>query len=187
MDHAPVYTSPAGDRAAVGAPAPVLRVYDCTRPRGMREENVAKRIRIIIGGITAEASLHEDRAPITVAALWNELPFADRTVHVAWSGSAWRTEQNHELRPANAPVENVTKHLTSGDIIFYPGHAAKLIKVGFCYGNAQWLAPFGIQVDVALIGKIDRNLAEFERICQRILADGPMTVWLSKLEERSTG
>ena len=143
---------------------------------------VAKRIKIIVGGITAEASLHEDKAPKTVTALWNELPFVDRTVHVAWSGSAWRTEQNHELQPASAPVENATNRLTSGDIIFYPGHALKLTKVGFCYGNAQWLAPFGVMVDVALIGKVDRNLAEFERVCRRILPDGPMTAWVSRID-----
>jgi hypothetical protein len=144
---------------------------------------MSKRLKIVIGGVTAEASLLEEQAPKTVGALWEELPFVDRTIHVAWSGSAWRTEQNHELLPADAPVENVGDQLTSGDIIYYPGYRAKLIKVGFCYGNAKWLAPFGVPIDVAVIGKIDRNLDGFERVCRRILPDGPTTVWLSRLED----
>lgn len=140
-----------------------------------------KRMRILIGGISAEATLYEDKAPLTVAALWERLPFVDRTIHVAWSGAAFRTEQNHPLRPAGAPVENARNDLEPGDIIFYPGHELNLLKVGFCYGEAHWLAPFGEKIDVALIGKIDTNFAEFERVAQRVLPDGPMTFWSSRL------
>ena len=142
---------------------------------------MSKRITILIGGITAEAALYDDQAPRTVAALWERLPIVDRTIHVAWSGSAFRTEGNHELQPAGAPVENSRNDLEPGDIIFYPGHKQNLIKVGFCYGEAHWLAPFGEKIDVALIGKIDRNFAEFERVAQRILADGPLTFWVDRI------
>lgn len=141
----------------------------------------AKRIRILIGGISAEATLYEDRAPLTVTALWERLPFVDRTIHVAWSGAAFRTEQNYPLRPGGAQVENARNDLEPGDIIFYPGHEVQLLKVGFCYGEAHWLAPFGVKIDVALIGKIDTNFAEFERVAQRVLPDGPMTFWVSRI------
>lgn len=138
-------------------------------------------MRILIGGITAEATLYDDKAPQTVAALWEKLPFADRTIHVAWSGSAFRTEQNYALRPAGAPVENARNDLDPGDVIFYPGHDVGLLKVGFCYGDAHWLAPFGVKIDVALIGKIDTGFSEFRRVADRILADGPLTFWVSRI------
>lgn len=142
---------------------------------------MSKRIRILIGGITAEAALYEDKAPQTVAALWEKLSLVDRTIHVAWSGSAFRTEQNYALRPASATVENARNDLEPGDVIFYPGHNVGLLKVGFCYGDAHWLAPFGAKIDVALIGKIDTNFSEFRRVADRILADGPLTFWVSRI------
>lgn len=144
---------------------------------------MSRRIKILIGGIIAEAALFEEKAPQTVAALWKTLPFVDRTIHVAWSGAAFRTEQNYELVPEGTPVENPRNDLERGDIIFYPGHRVRLLKVGFCYGEAHWLAPFGEKIDVSLIGKIDTNLAEFERVSQRILADGPLTFWVSRIGE----
>src|SRR5258708_8660656 len=102
---------------------------------------MAKRIRVSVGGITAEGELFEDKAPGTVAALWSRLPIQDRTIQVRWSGDAWRTENNYELLPADAPVENVAGRLQAGDIIYYPGYASKLIKVRIAYGQARGQRP----------------------------------------------
>ncbi len=35
---------------------------------------MAQRIRVRVGGVTAEGQLFEDKAPRTVAALWSRLP-----------------------------------------------------------------------------------------------------------------
>ena len=94
---------------------------------------MAKRIRVRVGGVAAEGQLFEDKAPRTIAALWSRLPIQDRTIQVRWSGDAWRTENNYELLPAGSPVENVAGRLQAGDIIYYPGYASKLIKVGIAY------------------------------------------------------
>lgn len=143
---------------------------------------MAKRIRIRLDGVTAEAVLFEDRAPRTTAALWERLPIADRTIQTRWSGDAWRTEGNYELLPEGSPVENVADRLSAGDIIYYPGYRSKLIKVGIAYGNAKWLAPFMVPIDVAHIGKIDTELDAFVKRCERIIFDGPLTVEISRIE-----
>ena len=141
-----------------------------------------KRIRVRVDGITAEGQLFEDKAPRTVAALWSTLPIKDRTIQTRWSGDAWRTENNYELLPDGSPVENVAGRLEAGDIIYYPGYASKLIKVGIAYGKAQWLAPFMVPIDVALIGKLDNGLDAFVARCQQIIFEGPLEVELSRIE-----
>lgn len=144
---------------------------------------MTKRIRIRVDGATAEAVLFEDKAPKTTAALWDCLPIQDRTIQTRWSGDAWRTEGNHELLTEGDPVENVADRLNAGDIIYYPGYRSKLIKIGIAYGSAKWLAPFMVPIDVAHIGKIDTNLDEFVKRCERIIFEGPLTVEISRIEE----
>jgi hypothetical protein len=141
-----------------------------------------KRIRVRVGGVTAEGQLFDDKAPETVGALWSRLPITDRTIQVRWSGDAWRTENNYELRPRGAPVENVAGRLEAGDIIYYPGYEANLVKIGITYGKAQWLAPFMVPIDVALIGKLDTGLDAFVECCGRIIFEGPLEVELSRIE-----
>jgi len=143
---------------------------------------VAKRIQIRLGDVTAEAVLYEDAAPKTTAALWERLPIQDRTIQTRWSGSAWRTERNYELLPESAPVENVAGRLGAGDIIYYPNYRTGLIKIGFAYGDAQWLAPFMVPNRVALVGKIATNLDEFVARCQRIIFEGPLDVEITRAE-----
>ncbi|MDE3111332.1 MAG: DUF3830 family protein [Chloroflexota bacterium] len=143
---------------------------------------MAKRIRVRVGSATAEGTLYEDKAPKTVAALWSMLPIKDRTIQVRWSGDAWRTENNYELQPADAPVENVAGRLSAGDVIYYPEYKANLIKVGIAYGKAQWLAPFMVPVQVALIGKLDAGLEDFVTQCQRIIFEGPLGVEMTRIE-----
>jgi hypothetical protein len=140
-----------------------------------------RRIRVRVDGVEAEGQLFEDKAPNTVAALWQTLPITDRTIQVRWSGDAWRTENNYELLPPDAPVENVASRLEAGDIIYYPAYQANLIKIGIAYGKAQWLAPFMVPVDVALIGKLDTGLDAFVERCQRIIFEGPLAVELTRL------
>lgn len=139
-----------------------------------------KRMRILIGGIECEAELFEDKAPDTVAALWAQLPFVDRTYHVANSGQAWRTATQRPLLPSSHPVENLADRLGPGDIIYHYRGANQV--VGFCYGKARWYDPGAKPLDVALIGKIDRNLDDFVRVSSRILYDGNLTVWLSRAD-----
>jgi hypothetical protein len=57
-----------------------------------------------------------------------------------------------------------------------------LIKIGIAYGKAQWLAPFMVPIDVALIGKLDTGLDAFVERCSRLIFEGPLEVELSRAE-----
>lgn len=142
---------------------------------------MGKRILIGIGKVSARATLLGDDAPRTVDTLWNGLPIDDRTIHVRWSGDAWRTEGNYELTPRGHPIENRAGRLSAGDIIYYPDYGLNLLKIGVAYGSAQWLAPFKAELDVSLIGRIDENLDAFVKTCERIIFDGPMAVHIERM------
>jgi Protein of unknown function (DUF3830) len=135
------------------------------------------QLQIKVGDSISRAELFHDRAPLTAQALLDALPIVDRTIQVRWSGDAWRTERNYELRPKGSPVENVAGRLSAGDIIYYPGQ--ENIKVGIAYGQAQWLAPFMVPVDVCHLGQIIDGLDGFVTACQRIIFDGPLSIEIS--------
>ncbi len=142
-----------------------------------------RRIEFTIEGVKAAATLLDEVAPKTCQALWDVLPIIDdRTIHVAWSGHAWRTDRNYQLRPEGEPVENRAERLGPGDVIYYPNFRIPLLKIGVAYGLAQWLAPFCQPADVALIAKIDENLDEFVGVCRRILYEGPKLVSIRRRE-----
>jgi hypothetical protein len=137
------------------------------------------RIEIEIGGARGRATLYEEAAPGTVAAFLQKLPIVDRTIQTRWSGDAWRTEGNYELLDKDAEIENVAERLGAGDLIYYPGYKAGLLKIGMAYGDAQWLAPFMEPLDVSLIGHVDENLDGLIAVCSRIIFDGPVSVRIS--------
>lgn len=142
-----------------------------------------RRIRVVVDGVVAEARLFDDLAPKTTQALWDALPIRDRTIQARWSGDAWRTEGNYPLLPEDAPVENLAGRLSAGDIIYYPGYKSQLLKIAIAYGQSQWLAPFMVPINVALIGKIDTNLDGFVDRCSRIIFEGPLSVEISRVEQ----
>ncbi len=143
---------------------------------------MARRIRIRVDDVEAEATLYDEDAPKTTDALWERLPIRDRTIQARWSGDAWRTEQNHELLSRDTPVENIADRLSAGDVVYYPGYRSGLLKIAIAYGNAKWLAPFMVPLDVSLIGKIDTNLDAFVERCSRIIFEGPLDVEISRIE-----
>jgi hypothetical protein len=140
-----------------------------------------KRIRLKVDGTVAEAVLHQDHAPRTVAALWEHLPIADRAIQTRWSGNAWRTEGNHELLPDGAEVENVKERLAAGDVIYYPNYDIGLVKFAVAYGDAQWLGPFMLPRTVAHIGTVDRNLEGLIAASKRLLYDGALPVEIERV------
>lgn len=133
---------------------------------------------IKVGDSVSRADLFHDLAPLTTHALLDTLPIVDRTIQVRWSGDAWRTEANYELRPKGSPVENVAGQLSAGDIIYFPG--SDNIKIGMAYGQAQWLAPFMVPVDVCHLGRITEGLDRFVEVCQRIIFEGPVAIEISR-------
>ncbi len=140
-----------------------------------------KTARIRLGDVVARAEFFDEKTPRTVAAIWRELPILDRTIHVRWSGAAWRTEKDYPLHIGE--VENPTTWLQPGDIIYYDDPRYSLFKLGFAYGRAQWRDDKG-ELSVARIGRIVDNLDAFVRASERILFDGPLSVEINEEERR---
>jgi len=129
-----------------------------------------RRVTIDLGGVTAAAELWDERAPKTVAALLPHLPIADRTIHVRWSGAAWRTEKNYPLHVGE--VENRATWLEPGDLIYYDDPRYDLYKVAFVYGTSQWRDDKG-ELYVARIGHVTENLDALIKASDEILFRGP--------------
>ena len=132
-----------------------------------------RAIAVDLDGVRAEGELWDDRAPRTVSALLPYLPITDRTIHVRWSGAAWRTEKNYPLQVGE--IENRATWLERGDIIYYDDPRYDLYKIAFVYGTSQWRDPGG-ELYVARIGKVTGNLDAFVKVCEQVLFSGPKAV-----------
>lgn len=132
-----------------------------------------RAVTVELGDVRAGAELWDERAPKTVAALLTHFPISDRTIHVRWSGAAWRTEKNYPLNIGE--VENPATWLEPGDIIYYDDPRYQLYKVAFVYGTSQWRDDKG-ELYVARIGKVTQNADAFTKACEEVLFLGPKTV-----------
>jgi hypothetical protein len=143
---------------------------------------MTKRIRITIDDEVVEAELFESKAPKTVAGLWDALPLRERTIQTRWSGDAWRTQEEHKLTNVGDGIENVADKLQAGDVIYFPSYAVDRYKVGIAYGQARWLNPFCVPLDVAHIGRVDVGLDKFVAKCEQIIFAGPLDVVIERAE-----
>lgn len=132
-----------------------------------------RNIAIELDGVRAEGELWDGQAPRTVAALLPHLPIADRTIHVRWSGAAWRTEKNYPLGVGE--IENRATRLELGDIIYYDDPRLQLFKIAFAYGQSFWRDAKG-DVPVARIGKVTGHLDAFIRASEEVLLRGPKVI-----------
>ncbi len=138
-----------------------------------------RRIELEIAGIRAVADLLDDQAPRTCQAIYELLPIHDRTIHVRWSGSAWRTEKNYPLQLGE--IENKVTRLDVGDLIYYDDARYGLFKIAFAYGPCQWRDDAG-ELWVARFARVVENQDAFVQVCQRILFEGPQVVTISRKE-----
>ncbi len=112
-----------------------------------------KKIEIEFGGVTFTATLHEDKAPKTVAALWKALPIDDpAAVHAMWSGEMFHlTPKIVDLGVLE--VENAKAYQWPGEIVFYP----PIQEIAICYGEARFTGPIG-PLKVTGLGMIEGQL-----------------------------
>lgn len=124
-------------------------------------------------GVIGTASLFEDKAPKTIAALRKILPITDRTIHTFQLGQTWRTEKNYKLTESGAPEENLfpeRDRIPPGTLIYFkPGQKYKLLMV---YGMSNSYPTTRLSV----IGQVDENLTALVDQCRRILYQGPFNV-----------
>jgi hypothetical protein len=76
-------------------------------------------IAIAAGGFTFKAELHENKAPLTCRHFLSLLPYAEKLIHVRWSGEGcWIPLGETET---SLPFENATSFPAPGEMLFYPG------------------------------------------------------------------
>ena len=112
-----------------------------------------KQIEIEFGGVVFTATLYEDKAPKTVAALWKALPIDDpAAVHAMWSGEMFHlTPKIVDLGVQE--VENAKAYQWPGEIVFYP----PIQEIAICYGEARFTGPLG-PLKVTGLGLIQGHL-----------------------------
>ena len=97
-------------------------------------------IDIAAGPFALVARLEEALAPETCAAFRAMLPWAERLIHVRWSGEGlWipMGDTHYDL-----PWENHTCHPAPGRFIFYPGGVSET-EILLAYGEVVFASKYG--------------------------------------------
>ena len=102
-------------------------------------------LQITAGPYAFRARLEEERAPRTCAAFTKLLPFAQKVIHVRWSGeSTWIPLGEFDV---GVGFENHTSHPAPGQILLYPG--------GF--SETEILLPYGGCMFASIVGQLAGN------------------------------
>jgi len=93
-----------------------------------------------IDGQRFPARFEREAAPKTVAAFEAVLPYAERIIHVRWSGEAcWIPLGTHDF---GLGYENATSHPAPGQIILYPGGVSET-EILLAYGPVAFASRAG--------------------------------------------
>jgi hypothetical protein len=145
-----------------------------------------KKIAIELDGVWVTATLYEDRAPATVAALWECLPFEDRVTHAKWSGSMFHTnaELPIDLDLTRFPfgMENPVGFQAPGEIVYLPA----IRELAIAYGEARFSWVLGAMM-VSGLGRIDGGLDAFAKKAERLQWDGAKALVLRRLDDGVDG
>ena len=97
-------------------------------------------LQITAGPYTFKARLEEERAPKTCAAFTQLLPYAQKVIHVRWSGeSTWIPLGEFEF---GVGFENHTSHPAPGEILLYPGGVSET-EILIAYGGTRFASKAG--------------------------------------------
>ena len=95
---------------------------------------------ITAGPFRFKARFEDERAPKTCATFRKLLPYAQRIIHVRWSGEAcWIPLGDLEL---GLGYENHTSYPAPGQIIVYPGGISET-EILFAYGSVHFASKVG--------------------------------------------
>jgi hypothetical protein len=145
-----------------------------------------KRIGIELDGVKVTAVLYDDRAPVTVGALWESLPYEDRVTHAKWSGDMFHanTELPIDVDYSQFPfgMENPVGFQAPGDIVYLPA----IRELAIAYGEARFAWVLGAMM-VSALGRIEGDLTAFAKKAERLMWDGAMTLVLRRLDGAGDG
>lgn len=129
-------------------------------------------VTIEIGGERFAAVFEAEAAPKTVARFRQMLPFADRIIHVRWSGEAcWIPMGEREL---GVGFENATSYPAPGQVIVYPGgrpDAVSETEILVAYGPCCFASKAGQLAGNHFLTIRDR-LDVLARVGRAVLWDG---------------
>lgn len=145
-----------------------------------------KRIGIELDGVKVTAVLYEDRAPVTVGALWESLPYEDRVTHAKWSGDMFHanTELPIDVDYSKFPfgMENPVGFQAPGEIVYLPA----IRELAIAYGEARFAWVMGAMM-VSALGRIEGDLTAFAKKAERLMWDGAMLLVLRRLDGADAG
>jgi hypothetical protein len=102
-------------------------------------------LKITAGPYEFAARMEEEHAPRTCAAFAKLLPFAQKVIHVRWSGeSTWIPLGAFEV---GVEYENHTSHPAPGQILLYPGGISE----------TEILLPYGGCLFASIVGQLAGN------------------------------
>lgn len=146
-------------------------------------------------GVSALASLLEDKAPKTGECIWNLLskPVENLGIHAMWTGREISFGIPYERFPndegLHVPPENQTVIPIPGDLIWngyhpyqWQGNPHPVYDFGIFYGrDSRLLLPVGWRGSNRF-GVIDENLEEFAEVCARCQSEGRKKIRLERYE-----
>ena len=133
---------------------------------------------IAIGGEVFPARFETEAAPRTVARFRALLPYADRIVHVRWSGEAcWIPMGDRDL---SIGYENATSYPAPGQVIVHPGGVSET-EILIAYGPCRFASRAG-QLAGNHFLTITEGLDRLARVGRSVLWDGAKDIVFRAVE-----
>ena len=124
------------------------------------------------GPYTFDARFEEERAPRTVAAFKQAMPFEGRIVHVRWSGEGvWIPLGDLDF---GVGYENHTSYPAPGQIILYPGGISET-EILLAYGGVHFASKMGQLAGNHFI-TLTSNLDKLEILGPKTLYEGAQPI-----------
>ncbi len=124
------------------------------------------RMEIVLGDEVFHATLSEETAPKTAAAVLRALPFEGRAVHAQLSGDMFRMFE-HAPIPIEE-TENRQAFQAPGEIVYYP----PIKEIAIAYGAARFRGTAGF-LYLTPLGAVDEHeLPRLAKTAERLMWDG---------------
>lgn len=144
-------------------------------------------------GVSAIATLLDDKAPQTAQLIWDVLeePLENKAIHAMFTGRelSYGIPESRiaESRGLSIPPENQTMFPLPGDLVWnaylpyqWQGVPHPVYDFGIYYGrDCRILLPTGWRPSNRF-GEITENLADFAAVCARLQSEGLKTIRLER-------